>query len=176
MALEYDTKGSTSGLTEEEAKAFHSIFVMSFLIFTGVAVVAHFLVWQWRPWIHHWDARSRASPHVTSGLGGSNVESMVALRSAESFGCPVYLPVRSGVADSFHFAQHRSVQLVGRAACPRRNRLPAGAASGSSAGQISPAFKTTAFASRQCARPALPLPAGNSRETSHGNAQFRAKI
>jgi light-harvesting complex 1 beta chain len=51
MALDIDRTSSTSGLTEEEAKAFHSIFVMSFLIFVGVAVVAHFLVWQWRPWL-----------------------------------------------------------------------------------------------------------------------------
>ncbi|MFC0389409.1 light-harvesting antenna LH1, beta subunit [Muricoccus vinaceus] len=40
-----------SGLTEPEAREFHSIFVMSFLIFTVIAVVAHFLVWQWRPWL-----------------------------------------------------------------------------------------------------------------------------
>lgn len=43
--------GSLSGLTEQEAKEFHSIFMMSFIIFTAVAVVAHFLVWQWRPWL-----------------------------------------------------------------------------------------------------------------------------
>jgi light-harvesting complex 1 beta chain len=43
--------GSLSGLTENEAKEFHKIFVMSFLGFTGVAIVAHFLVWQWRPWL-----------------------------------------------------------------------------------------------------------------------------
>jgi light-harvesting complex 1 beta chain len=43
--------GSLSGLTEEEAKEFHRIFVSSFLGFTGIAVVAHFLVWQWRPWL-----------------------------------------------------------------------------------------------------------------------------
>jgi len=41
---------SLSGLTESEAKEFHSIFVASFLVFTLIAVVAHFLVWQWRPW------------------------------------------------------------------------------------------------------------------------------
>lgn len=43
--------GSLSGLTEQEAKEFHSLFMMSFIIFTAVAVVAHFLVWQWRPWL-----------------------------------------------------------------------------------------------------------------------------
>jgi len=46
------TKGSsTSGLTESEAKEFHSIFVTSFIIFTVIAVIAHILVWQWRPWL-----------------------------------------------------------------------------------------------------------------------------
>ena len=45
-------RGETlSGLTEQEAKEFHSIFVVSFIIFTLIAVVAHFLVWQWRPWL-----------------------------------------------------------------------------------------------------------------------------
>ena len=39
-----------SGLTEREAKEFHGIFITSFIIFTVVAIVAHFLVWQWKPW------------------------------------------------------------------------------------------------------------------------------
>ena len=42
--------GSLSGLKQNEAREFHAIFVTSFLFFTGVAVVAHFLVWLWRPW------------------------------------------------------------------------------------------------------------------------------
>lgn len=42
---------SLSGLTPAEAQEFHKIFTMSFIIFTLIAVVAHFLVWIWRPWI-----------------------------------------------------------------------------------------------------------------------------
>ncbi|WP_158807577.1 light-harvesting antenna LH1, beta subunit [Beijerinckia sp. L45] len=42
---------SISGMTEPEAREFHSIFVTSFIIFTVIAVVAHFLVWMWRPWL-----------------------------------------------------------------------------------------------------------------------------
>jgi light-harvesting complex 1 beta chain len=42
---------SMSGLTDDEAKEFHGLFVQGFLAFTGIAVVAHFLVWQWRPWL-----------------------------------------------------------------------------------------------------------------------------
>lgn len=43
--------GSLSGLTEQEAKEFHGIFMTSFIIFTVIAIVAHFLVWNWRPWL-----------------------------------------------------------------------------------------------------------------------------
>jgi light-harvesting complex 1 beta chain len=43
--------GSLSGLTENEAREFHSIFMTSFIGFTAVAVVAHVLVWMWRPWL-----------------------------------------------------------------------------------------------------------------------------
>ena len=42
---------SLTGLTELEAREFHRIFVTSFLVFTAIAIVAHFLVWQWRPWL-----------------------------------------------------------------------------------------------------------------------------
>ena len=42
---------SLSGLTEPEAREFHSIFVASFLVFTTIAIVAHILVWLWRPWL-----------------------------------------------------------------------------------------------------------------------------
>lgn len=42
---------SLSGLTEPEAKEFHSIFVTSFIAFVVVCLIAHFLVWQWRPWL-----------------------------------------------------------------------------------------------------------------------------
>ncbi len=43
--------GSLSGLTEAEAKEFHSIFMTSFVIFTVIAIIAHILVWMWRPWL-----------------------------------------------------------------------------------------------------------------------------
>jgi light-harvesting complex 1 beta chain len=42
---------SLSGLSEQEAKEFHKIFMASFIIFTIIAIVAHILVWQWRPWL-----------------------------------------------------------------------------------------------------------------------------
>jgi light-harvesting complex 1 beta chain len=42
---------STSGLTDAEAREFHSIFVTSFIVFTVIAIIAHILVWMWRPWL-----------------------------------------------------------------------------------------------------------------------------
>ena len=45
------TTGSTSGLTSSEAREFHSIFVTSFIAFTVIAIIAHVLVWSWRPWL-----------------------------------------------------------------------------------------------------------------------------
>ena len=51
MAMDRDKDVSLTGLTEGEAKEFHSIFVMSFIVFVVIAVIAHFLVWQWRPWL-----------------------------------------------------------------------------------------------------------------------------
>ena len=52
MAVSTDDRdGSLSGLTEAEAKEFHRIFMTSFIGFVVVALVAHFLVWLWRPWL-----------------------------------------------------------------------------------------------------------------------------
>ena len=42
---------SQSGLSDDEAKEFHGVFVSSFTAFVGVAVVAHILAWAWRPWL-----------------------------------------------------------------------------------------------------------------------------
>ncbi len=41
---------SLTGLTDQEAQEFHKFFIQGFLMFTAVAVVAHILVWMWRPW------------------------------------------------------------------------------------------------------------------------------
>ncbi|MCR9071122.1 MAG: light-harvesting antenna LH1, beta subunit [Alphaproteobacteria bacterium] len=42
---------SLSGLTEGEAQEFHRFYIQGFMLFTAIAVVAHILVWMWRPWI-----------------------------------------------------------------------------------------------------------------------------
>ena len=46
-----DSRGTLSGLTEGEAKEFHGVFMTSFIIFTVIAIIAHILAWQWRPWL-----------------------------------------------------------------------------------------------------------------------------
>ncbi len=46
-----ERKGSLSGLTDQEAKEFHGMFVTSFIAFTVIAIVAHVLVWNWRSWL-----------------------------------------------------------------------------------------------------------------------------
>jgi light-harvesting complex 1 beta chain len=60
-----------SGLTEAEAKEFHQLFTTSFIGFTVIAIIAHFLAWQWRPWL------PSANGYVTSWLhdGGSLLHS-----------------------------------------------------------------------------------------------------
>jgi light-harvesting complex 1 beta chain len=46
-----ERRGSISGLTDDEAQEFHKYWVQGFVAFTAIAVVAHFLVWIWRPWL-----------------------------------------------------------------------------------------------------------------------------
>jgi light-harvesting complex 1 beta chain len=46
-----ESKGSVSGLSDDEAQEFHRYWVQGFVGFTAVAVVAHLLVWIWRPWL-----------------------------------------------------------------------------------------------------------------------------
>ncbi len=45
-----DENKSGTGFSSREAKEFHKYFMLGFLVFTAIAIVAHFLVWQWRPW------------------------------------------------------------------------------------------------------------------------------
>jgi light-harvesting complex 1 beta chain len=51
MSDEDERSQSLSGLTENEAKEFHKIFLVSFLVFVVIALIAHVLAWQWRPWL-----------------------------------------------------------------------------------------------------------------------------
>ena len=70
-----DRIGLGTYLTPEEAKEFHKLFIISFLIFTVIAVIAHVLAWNWRPWgghystamVEHGAAMARAT--VTTLMG-----------------------------------------------------------------------------------------------------------
>lgn len=46
-----DKSTSWSGLSDQEAEEFHRYYIQGTVLFVAVAVVAHFLVWLWRPWI-----------------------------------------------------------------------------------------------------------------------------
>lgn len=39
------------GMTEEEARSFHSYFITGTVGYVLVAVVAHVAAWFWRPWL-----------------------------------------------------------------------------------------------------------------------------
>jgi light-harvesting complex 1 beta chain len=45
-----DKNESLTGLTEAEAMEVQKYMVQGYLMFVGIAVVAHLLVWSWRPW------------------------------------------------------------------------------------------------------------------------------
>jgi light-harvesting complex 1 beta chain len=42
---------NVSGMTDDEARAFHGAFVAGAGVFFIVAAIAHFLAWSWRPWL-----------------------------------------------------------------------------------------------------------------------------
>jgi light-harvesting complex 1 beta chain len=46
-----ERRSSISGLSDEEAQEFHQYWTQGFIGFTAIAVVAHILVWIWRPWL-----------------------------------------------------------------------------------------------------------------------------
>lgn len=50
MAIEPENAVSLSGLTGQEAKEFHAVFVASFTGFTLLALFVHILTYIWRPW------------------------------------------------------------------------------------------------------------------------------
>jgi light-harvesting complex 1 beta chain len=45
-----ERKGSLSGLTASEAKEFHRMMMLGFGGFLALTLIAHILIWNWRPW------------------------------------------------------------------------------------------------------------------------------
>ncbi len=68
--------GPGAYLTPEEAKEFHKMFVSSFIIFTIIAIVAHALVWSWRPWFP--TVNGYAMVNDTMQLASATISSMLA--------------------------------------------------------------------------------------------------
>ncbi len=69
MSLTEPPDVSVSGLTASEAKEFHKIFVTSFIVFLVIALIAHALAWEWRPWGGHYsmiDGASHVAGVITS--------------------------------------------------------------------------------------------------------------
>ena len=46
-----ERRSTLSGLTVAEAREFNTLFVISFLLFVAICVVAHVLTYVWRPWL-----------------------------------------------------------------------------------------------------------------------------
>ena len=68
MAIEPRQRSVLSGLSEGEAKEFNRIFVLSFIVFTGIAVVAHLLAWLWKPWGGNYHEAMLGSAHALNSL------------------------------------------------------------------------------------------------------------
>jgi hypothetical protein len=47
-----DRSPNRSGITEQEAQEFDGYFRTLTVVFVGIALVAHLLMWMWRPWIN----------------------------------------------------------------------------------------------------------------------------
>ncbi|MEO1293311.1 MAG: light-harvesting antenna LH1, beta subunit [Pseudomonadota bacterium] len=69
-------KSSWTGLTDAEAKELHEVYISGMILFVAVAVVAHILVWLWRPWIPGPDGYPTASIEGATQLA-QNLVSMI---------------------------------------------------------------------------------------------------
>ena len=47
---ESERSGSLSGFTEREAQEFHKYMLQGTMGFIALTLVAHILIWMWRPW------------------------------------------------------------------------------------------------------------------------------
>ena len=51
MAAPPERTSNRSGISEQEAREFHGYFTQMTTLFVGIALVAHLLMWMWRPWL-----------------------------------------------------------------------------------------------------------------------------
>jgi light-harvesting complex 1 beta chain len=48
--MAYTSSSNLTGLTEDEAKEFHRMYVKGMQTFLGLAAIAHAIVWYYMPW------------------------------------------------------------------------------------------------------------------------------
>jgi len=63
-----EKRESLTGLSDEECQEFHGFFMSGFIGFTVVAIIAHFLVWSWRPWFPKVTGYAALDEGVTQAL------------------------------------------------------------------------------------------------------------
>jgi light-harvesting complex 1 beta chain len=68
MSLHESPDESVSGLTPTEAREFHRIFITSFIVFLVIALIAHYLAWEWRPWGGHYTTSMLDGASHVAGL------------------------------------------------------------------------------------------------------------
>ncbi len=66
MAEEY--RSPISGLTNNEAKELHRGFMTTMTMYIIIAIIAHYLVWAWRPWFPGTPGYKSTSEVITSTL------------------------------------------------------------------------------------------------------------
>jgi light-harvesting complex 1 beta chain len=62
-----DHESPLNYLTESEAKEVHKLFILSMGFFTLIAIIAHMLVWAWRPWFPGTEPYNRGMAMIESG-------------------------------------------------------------------------------------------------------------
>ena len=62
-----DHESPLNYLTESEAKEVHKLFILSMGGFTFIAVVAHIMMWAWRPWFPGTEPYNRGTALIESG-------------------------------------------------------------------------------------------------------------
>ena len=54
-------------LTDDEAKEVHKLFIVSMGFFVTIAVIAHVLMWAWRPWFPGTEPYKNGMAMIESG-------------------------------------------------------------------------------------------------------------
>ena len=69
---------SLTGLTSDQAREFHALYMRGLMGFTAIAIVAHVLVWIWRPWFPGVDGYTDGA-----AAGGTEESSLIIEKATE---------------------------------------------------------------------------------------------